>query len=207
MRYNSNSLNINQVKMQIFNYKKLNIYFVRYFVFVRLINRLGGEKMTEFDEIYNMYFKDVYYFVISLCNDEHIAEDVTSETYLKAINSIDKFKGNCDIRVWLFQIAKNSYYSYLRKNKKIAYSNEFVEFTEDTNPSGNIEHKIIDKEDSKRIHKILHDLKEPYKEIFTLRVFGDLSFKQIGELFGKTDNWACVNFHRAKKKIKDQLKD
>lgn len=163
--------------------------------------------MTGFEEIYNMYFKDVYYFTLSLCKDKHIAEDITSETFLKAIESIDKFKGNSDIRVWLFQIAKNSYYSYLRKDKKTAHSDDFLEFTEDTNASANIEHKIIDEEDSKRIHKLLHDLKEPYKEVFTLRIFGELSFKQIGELFGKTDNWACVTFHRAKKKIRDQMKD
>ena len=163
--------------------------------------------MTEFEEIYNMYFTDVYYFMLSLCNDKYIAEDITSETFLKAIKSIDEFKGDCDIRVWLFQIAKNSYYSYLRKSKKISHSNNFLEFIEDTKPSANIEHKIIENEDSARIHKILHQLGEPYKEVFTLRVFGELSFKQIGDLFNKTDNWACVTFHRAKKQIVDQMKD
>ncbi len=163
--------------------------------------------MTEFEEVYNMYFKDVYYFTLSLCKDKHIAEDITSETFLKAINSINDFRGDSDIRVWLFQIAKNSYYSLLRKDKKISHSNNFLEFTEDTKASANIEHKIIDNEDSARIHKILHQLEEPYKEIFTLRVFGELSFKQIGDIFDKTDNWACVTFHRAKKKIIDQMED
>ena len=73
--------------------------------------------MTELERLYNTYFKDVYLYVYSLSGNKHIAEDITSETFLKAINSIDSFKGTCDVRVWLCQIAKNSYYSYLRKNK------------------------------------------------------------------------------------------
>lgn len=77
--------------------------------------------MTGFEDIYNKYFKDVYLFIYKLSGDKHIAEDIMSETFMKAIKSIDSFKGNCDIRVWLFQIAKNSYFSHLRK------TNRFVE--------------------------------------------------------------------------------
>ena len=73
--------------------------------------------MTELEEIYNNYFKDVYFCIYSLSKDKHIAEDLTSETFIKAIKSIKSFKGTCDIKVWLFQIAKNSYYSYIRKHK------------------------------------------------------------------------------------------
>jgi len=73
--------------------------------------------VRELEEIYNSYFKDVYLFIVSLSKNKQIAEDLTSETFLKAIKSIHSFKGNCDIKVWLFQIAKNSYYSYIRKNK------------------------------------------------------------------------------------------
>ena len=75
--------------------------------------------MTELEKIYNKYFKDVYFFIYSLAKDKHIAEDLTSETFIKAINSIESFKGKCDIKVWLFQIAKNSYYSYIRKHKNL----------------------------------------------------------------------------------------
>lgn len=163
--------------------------------------------MTEFEELYNMYFKDVYYFTYSLCKDKFIAEDITSEAFLKAIKSIDKFKGNSDIRIWLFQIAKNAYFSYLRKNKKTIPSSDLTQSFDEINSSDYTEQLVIRKEDSMRIHKILHELKEPYKEVFTLRIFGELSFKQIGELFGKSDNWACVTFHRANKKIKDEMRD
>lgn len=159
--------------------------------------------MTELEEIYNNYFKDVYLFTYSLSKDKNIAEDITSETFIKAINSIESFKGNCDIKVWLFQIAKNSYYSYLRKNKNLIELDSVPEKEDDFD----IENSVISSEESMRIYEILHNLPEPYKEVFSLRVFGELSFKQIGSLFGKTDNWACVIFHRARNKIREEMRD
>ncbi|RCW63956.1 RNA polymerase sigma factor [Saliterribacillus persicus] len=159
--------------------------------------------MTELEEIYNNYFKDVYFFIYSLSKDKHIAEDLTSETFIKAIKSIESFKGNCDIKVWLFQIAKNSYYSYIRKHKNLIELDSVPEKKDDFD----IEKSVFSLEESMKIHEILHNLSEPYKEVFSLRVFGELSFKQIGSLFGKTDNWACVTFHRARNKIRAEMRD
>lgn len=159
--------------------------------------------MTELETIYNDYFKDVYLFLYSLSKDKYVAEDLTSETFLKAMNSIHQFKGNCDIKVWLFQIAKNSYFSYLRNNKKIVALDSVPEIQD----SMDIERIVHSHEESKKVHKILHKLSEPYKEVFSLRIFGELSFKEIGHLFGKTDNWACVTFHRAKDKIKIEMRN
>lgn len=159
--------------------------------------------MIELEEIYNNYFKDVYCFIYSLSKDKHIAEDLTSETFLKAVKSIESFKGNCDIKVWLFQIAKTSYYSYIRKNKKFGELDSVPEKKDDLD----IEKLAVSYEESMKIHEILHNLSEPYKEVFTLRIFGELSFRQIGSLFGKTDNWACVTFHRARNKIKEEMRD
>ncbi|MBS4537391.1 sigma-70 family RNA polymerase sigma factor [Clostridium sp. D2Q-11] len=159
--------------------------------------------MTELEEIYNNYFKDVYFFIYSLSKDKHIAEDLTSETFIKAIKSIESFKGNCDIKVWLFQIAKNSYYSYIRKHKTLIELDSVPEKKDDFD----IERSVISSEESMKTHEILHNLSEPYKEVFSLRVFGELSFRQIGSLFGKTDNWACVTFHRARNKIREEMRD
>ncbi len=159
--------------------------------------------MTELEEIYNNYFKDVYFFIYSLSKDKHIAEDLTSETFIKAIKSIESFKGNCDIKVWLFQIAKNSYYSYIRKHKILIELDSVPEKKDDFD----IEKSVFSTEESMKIHEILHSLSEPYKEVFSLRAFGELSFSQIGSLFGKTDNWACVTFHRAKNKIREEMRD
>jgi len=159
--------------------------------------------VTELEEIYNNYFKDVYLFVYSMSKDRHIAEDVTSETFVKAIKSIESFKGNCDIKTWLFQIAKNSFYSHVRKHKNLVDIDSVPEQKDDID----IEKSVFSSEESMIIHEILHNLSEPYKEVFSLRVFGELSFKKIGSLFGKTDNWACVTFHRARNKIREEMRD
>jgi len=159
--------------------------------------------VTELEELYTNYFKDVYFFIYSLSENKHISEDITSETFIKAIKSIDSFKGNCDIKVWLFQIAKNSYYSYIRKHKNLLDLDSVPEKEDDFN----IEKSVLSSEESMKIHEILHNLSEPYKEVFTLRVFGELSFKQIGILFGKTENWACVTYHRARNKIREEMRD
>jgi RNA polymerase sigma factor (sigma-70 family) len=157
--------------------------------------------VTEFENIYNDYFRDVYLYVRSLSNDKYLAEDITSETFIKAMESIDNFNGSCDIRVWLCQIAKNTYFSYLRKNKKLVYVDQYQE----QNDVLDIEKSIVSVETSMEIHEVLHNLEEPYKEVFSLRTFGGLSFKQIGLLFQKNENWACVTYHRARKKIKNKL--
>jgi RNA polymerase sigma-70 factor (ECF subfamily) len=160
--------------------------------------------VTEFDEIYNNYFKDVYRFISALSRDSDIAEEITQETFFKALKSIDSFDGKCDIRVWLCQIAKNTYYSLCKKQNKAVDYEEIKDTVADENL---IDNKLIDKEQVIEIHKALHMLDEPYKEVFTLRVFGELSFLQIANLFGKTESWARVTYHRAKIKIIEQLKE
>lgn len=159
--------------------------------------------MTQLEDIYNTYFKDVFLYVYSLSGDKHIAEDITSETFMKALTSLDSFRGDSDIRVWLCQIAKNSYYSFLRKKKSYV---DLESLPEPANEE-NVEQEIITSEASMKVHEIIQNLKDPYKKVFTLRVFGELSFKQIGNLFAKSDNWACVTYHRAREKIKARLGD
>lgn len=154
-----------------------------------------------FDEVYTQYFKDVYKYVLSLCRNEAVAEDITQETFFKALKGIDGFKGTCKMRVWLCQIAKNTYFSYCEKEKKYFGDLKNIEETS----SVDFEQVYINNESAFEIHKALHCLDEPYKEVFTLRLFGELSFSQIAELFGKTESWARVTFHRAKLKIKEDL--
>lgn len=159
----------------------------------------------EFENIYQIYFKDIYYYMLSLSKDKHIAEDITSETFLKAIKSIDKFRGDTKLRVWLCQIAKNEYFSYLRKNKKVDFRKDLDDIIE-KEEADLFEKDIISNEGFIKISNIIHSsLKEPYSEIFRLRVYDELSFREIGNIFGKTDNWACVTYHRARKKIQKEL--
>lgn len=160
----------------------------------------------EFDQIYSSYFKSVYLYVMQLSGNEHIAEDITSETFYKAINSADRFRGDCDMRVWLCQIAKNTYFSYLKKNKReLSIDESGLQNVAD--PDARIDIQIGEQEEARLIRKILHDMSEPYKEVFMWRVFGELSFKEIAALYGKTDNWACVTYHRARKMIQNRLEE
>ena len=148
----------------------------------------------EFEKIYVKYFNDVFLFLKRLSKDEGIAEEITSETFFKAMRSIDSFRGETDIRVWLCQIAKNCYFSHLKRQQKFVDLNDLeIASNKDT-----LEEQILNRNDAMRIHHLLHDLAEPYKEVFMLRVFGELSFKQIADIFQKTDNWACVTYHRAR---------
>lgn len=157
--------------------------------------------MQDFDEIYSEYFSEVYKFVFTLCQNPSLAEELTQETFFKALKQIDRFRGNCKLSTWLCQIAKNTYYSYAKKQAgQVELPLELLWSDE------NIEEQFSDKETAYRIHKVLHTLTEPYKEVFWLRTFGELSFAQIGTLFGKTESWARVTYYRAKLFIKEELK-
>ncbi len=160
--------------------------------------------MKDFEKIYETYFSDVFLYIRRLSGSEHIAEEITSETFFKALRSIDKFRGDCDIRVWLCQIAKNSYYTYLKKRKRTKSLDE-VELGGALDNS--TAEDIAKREEVREIHKILHTMKEPYKEVFTWRVFAELSFKEIGQIFHKTENWACVTYHRARAMIRQKMEE
>lgn len=158
----------------------------------------------EFEQIYRAYFKPVYSYVWKLSGDAHIAEEVTSETFLKAMKSIGNFRGECDMRVWICQIAKNTYYSYLKKSCRTVSVDE-TELQNRADMDAFVEERIIMQDETQQIRKVLHTISNPYKEVFMWRVFGELSFKEIGALYGKTDNWACVTYHRARKIIQDRM--
>ena len=160
----------------------------------------------EFEKIYIRYFNDVFLFLKKLSKDESIAEEITSETFFKAMRSIDHFRGETDVRVWLCQIAKNCYFSYLKKQQRVV-DIDAIDDIELSDNKDTIEEQISKQYDAMQIHLLLHNLAEPYKEVFMLRVFGELSFKQIADIFQKTDNWACVTYHRARNKIVTQMED
>lgn len=160
----------------------------------------------EFEKIYRTYFNDVFLYIRHLSNDDHIADEITSETFFKAMRSLDGFRGDCDIRVWLCQIAKNCYYSYLKRTGRIERIDD-NELLNEPAQEETVEEQILQQDEARRIQRILHDIPEPYKEVFMWRVFADLSYKKIGQIFGKTENWACVTYHRARNMIKERLED
>ena len=156
----------------------------------------------EFEELYKLFFKDVYLYVLSLSSNPGLAEEITQETFFKAMKGLKSFKHECSVKTWLFQISKNEYISYLRKGKRV--TNQIYE--KQSNDKS-LEERLVDKDTAISIYQVLHVLKEPYKEVFTLRILGELSFKEIGEVFRKNETWARVTYYRAKVKIQDQLAD
>lgn len=162
--------------------------------------------MKEFEKIYQKYFNDVFRYIRKLSNNEHIAEEVTADTFYKAMNSIHKFRGDCDIRVWLCQIAKNCYLSYLKKRGQ-TQNDDDLELQYFADPNETPEEKLVKQEEIAQVRKQLHEIPEPYKEVFMWRVFAELSFKQIGQMFNKSENWACVTYHRARTMIKNRLEE
>lgn len=159
--------------------------------------------MTEFERIYTSYFNDVYLYIRRLSGDTHIAEEITSETFFKAMRSIDGFRGDCDIRIWLCQIARNCFYSYRGKTGR---ADSIEALGRDIPSQGmSLEERALRHDEAMGIRKVLHGMPEPYKEVFMWRVFGELSFRQIGHIFLKSENWACVTYHRARNMIRTRL--
>lgn len=155
-----------------------------------------------FEEIYRRYFRDVYRFARGLTQDEALAEEITQETFFKALKAVDKFDGSKDVRAWLFTIARNAWYSYCRAHKRVISAEDLPQELPD---SVRIEDKVEDEETAFAIYQFLHGMAEPYKEVFTLRVFGELPYEKIGRLFGKSANWARVTFYRAKVQIMEHM--
>lgn len=156
----------------------------------------------DFEAIYRQHFPMVYRYLLALCGDPDLAEELTQETFFRAIRQGDSFRGECRLSVWLCQIGKNCWYSRLRqkKHRRVEALEELPEMPSDDSP----EQGFLEQETAARLHRRLHSLPEPYREVFSLRVFAELSFSQIGELFGRSEGWARVTYHRAKCKLKEE---
>lgn len=155
----------------------------------------------DLEKLYNDYFSIVYKYILSISKNSLTAEEITQETFFKALKKIDSFRGDCSIQSWLCQIAKNTYYDYAKQQSR------FVQPDDDNEHEESVEYDYLSGFVTKQAHQILHNMKEPYKEVFSLRVFGELSFSDIGELFSKSDSWARVTFHRARLMIKEEMEN
>lgn len=161
----------------------------------------GEGDMQEMDEVYREYSNTVYGFLLSLTHDSLISEELTQETFYQAIRCIEKFDGSCKISTWLCAIAKNQWKAYVRKHK----IEDEIDGIEVTSPSA--EREVISNLSRIEIIKQLHKIKEPMREIMYLRMFGNLSFKEIGDILGKTENWSRVNYYRGKEKLLKEMKN
>ena len=155
-----------------------------------------------YERMYNMHYMRVFSYVMTLTGERHLAEEVTQEAFFRAFAKSAAFRNESDEVTWLCAIAKNYFLDEKRRQGKTAPMPDVLP----ENGKG-VEQAAVDHDSSFRIHVALHALEEPFREIFELRVFGELSFRQIGTIFGKTENWARVTYHRARLKLQERMSE
>lgn len=154
--------------------------------------------MFDMDAAYREYAVMVYKFLLSLCYEEELAEELTQETFYQAVRSVDRYDGSCKVSTWLCQIAKHLWYREIERRKRKGTSELTADMESLEKP---VEEQLTMKEEKMELFRKVHVLDEISKEIVLLRVTGAFSFKEIAELFGKNENWARVTYYRAKQKI------
>lgn len=151
------------------------------------------------EKIYNENYSIVYKYLCCITHNPDISEELTQETFCKMIKHIDSFKGNCKLSSWLCEIAKNLWYDEVRKrNRKITITENIEEVSKDT-----MEETLIQKEQLSLVYQSIQQLDIEMQRVMYLRLHSDMSFKEIGQVLGKTENWARVTFYRGKKKVKE----
>ena len=155
--------------------------------------------MQDIEEIYKKYFETVNKYLFCLTHDSDISEELTQETFYKAIKKIDTYRGECKMAVWLCQIAKNLWYDYCRKNKRIVNEDQMPEMIS----INTTEEQVILAEEKIWLYQKMQKLDKETREVIYLRITGELSFKEIATILDKTENWARVTFYRGKNKLKE----
>lgn len=155
--------------------------------------------MEEFERLCHDEYQTVRLFLVRLCGDAALAEELTQETFYQAMRGWKKFRGQCAASTWLCGIAKRQFFQYCRKPRPLP-----VEQLPEV-PGESIEDRLLRKETRLEAHRLLHDLPEPYKEVLTLRTFGELTHEEIGALFGKTAAWARVTYYRGRQMLAAML--
>ena len=153
------------------------------------------------EKLYEAFYMKVFSYVMTLTSDREAAKEITQETFFRAISTEHSFRGESDSYTWLCAIAKNLFIDEKRRHSRF----EQVELEEQQDTGKSFEKSLMDSDTSIRVHRVLHEMEEPYKEVFQLRIFGELSFKEIGSIFGKTETWARVTYHRARIMIKERM--
>jgi len=156
--------------------------------------------LKDFEEIYRKYYPQIYFYLLGLTKSRETAEEITQETFFKVLKKIDTFRGDSSLGTWITEIAKNAYLNQCRKRPM-----EDIDACTELSSGESIEDDFIDKEIARELHILIHKLDEPYREVFWMRTFGELSFAEIGKIHGKTESWARVTYYRAKNRIREGL--
>ena len=153
------------------------------------------------EKLYRTYYMDVFSYAMTIMKNSEQAEEITQDVFFRAMNSKKQFEGRSSELTWLCAIAKNVCMDELRRQ------NRSVPLEDDIESEESFSEKLEDKDALLQIHRILHAMEEPYKEVFQLRVFGELSFADIARIFGKTESWARVTYHRARLRLQERMRE
>ena len=151
-------------------------------------------------KMYEACYMRVFSYAMTLAGDRSLAEELTQEAFFRACAKQDSFRGGSDEATWVCAIARNLFLDEKRRSARHTAVPE-----DQPDPSKGIEAPMADRDSSFRIHVALHAMEEPFREVFELRVFGELSFREVGEIFGRTENWARVTYHRARLKLQERM--
>ena len=157
--------------------------------------------MTDLGEVYSKFGGTVTAYLLRLCGSRQLAEELTQETFYQAVRCIGRFDGKSSISTWLCSIARHLYYDHLRKRKPTEPVTDAVPSPEDFTD------RIENQDRAMHAHRVLHTLEEPFREVFTLRTFCDLSHSQIAELFGKSESWSRVTYFRARQMLQKAIRE
>ena len=155
--------------------------------------------MNDFDLIYKETADKVYRYLFSICQDAELAEELTEETFYRAYLNLENFRGECSVLTWLCQIGKNIYLKdKKRKNRTVPLDDNL---TDDNSFFSNLENKDL----AMKIYDILLTFDESKKDVFFLHTFGQLSFKEIGKVYCKSESWAKMTYYRTKEELKERM--
>ncbi|MCR4648680.1 MAG: sigma-70 family RNA polymerase sigma factor [Lachnospiraceae bacterium] len=166
---------------------------------------MSGANLSDMEEIYLRYATPLKKYAVSICHDPVLADDIVSETFYRAIKNIDSFKDG-SLFAWLCTISKNIYFNYLKKkeNKNVSLDDEdFPEYASGTN----VEEEVIKRDERKKLNECIAKLSQIERDVVRLRTDSDLSFKEIGDVLHKSENWARVTFYRCKEKLKGMMQN
>ena len=159
--------------------------------------------MNSLEQAYIELQPKLYTFFIMKTSNITVAEDLTQDVFYEASKTIHQFKGDSTISTWLFSIARHLLAKYYRSKKYERALNEQLGNSTERVISTETAYEI--KEDLLFLQQHIAKLDEIAKEIVLLRLYGELSFADIGELIGKSDNYARVTYFRAKQKIMKEM--
>ena len=157
--------------------------------------------MEDLEKAYTLYAQDVYKYLLSLSHNEDLAEELTQETFFRAMRTLKTYDGSCKLSVWLCQIAKHLWYQWLDKRKR----QNRAELSDEVQGGNSPEYSTMLRMDKTALYKAIHSLPEPMRELVHMRLTGEFSFAEIGEILNKNENWARTTFYRAKLKIIERM--